>query len=177
MSAPAITLADSSLLEATPAGGADLVAADSSVSASRYGVLIGGQRLLLDGSGAVRVLEPGPISRLPNTHHWCLGLANVRGQLLPVFDVAKWQNQTVPETGRMLLVIGTDEQAAAILVDVSPRNMLVSGTVCAAPELPEGFAAHAAKSFALGDGIWTELDWAALFDELKLAAVIAAGET
>lgn len=153
------------------------IVADPNVSGSRYGVLLGGQRLLLDGSGAVRVLEPGAISRLPNTHHWCLGLANVRGQLLPVFDVAKWQDQPVPETGRMLLVIGADDQAAAVLVDVSPRNMLVSDTACSTPELPEGFAAHAAKSFALGDGIWTELDWDALFDELKLAAVIAAGET
>jgi twitching motility protein PilI len=177
MSTPALTLADSSLLATTSAGGADSAAAVSNVSGSRYGILIGGQRLLLDGSGAVRVLEPGPISRLPNTHHWCLGLANVRGQLLPVFDVAKWQNQPVPETGRMLLVIGVDEQAAAILVDVSPRNMLVSNTACATPELPEGFAAHAVKSFALGDGIWTELDWATLFEELKLAAVIAVGET
>ncbi|MFT5445299.1 MAG: twitching motility protein PilI [Gammaproteobacteria bacterium] len=182
MSAPAAMLPGSALLDAamagtTIAGTTAPAAADPNASGRRYGVLIGGQRLLLDGSGAVRVLETGPMSRLPNTHSWCLGLANVRGQLVPVFDLAQWQNQPVPESGRMTLVIGADDQAAATLVDLSPRNVLLPDVACTEPALPAGFAAYAGQAFALGDGVWTELDWDALFDELKLAAVIPTGET
>ena len=53
MNTPATTLADSSLLEAARAGGAGFPA---DTSGSRYGVLSGGKRSLLDGSGAVRGL-------------------------------------------------------------------------------------------------------------------------
>lgn len=177
MSAPTEILCGPALVDAVMAGTAVPAAVDPNASARRYGVLIGGQRLLLDGSGAVCVLEPGAMSRLPNTHSWCLGLVNVSGQLVPVFDLAQWQHQSVPDSGRMLLVIGADDQAAATLVDLSPRSLLVPDMACAAPTLPDGFAAYAGQAFALGDEVWTELDWDALFDELKLAAVIATGGT
>jgi hypothetical protein len=63
----------SSNADAAPFGSGERGGDEPSVGGSTgraYGVLIGGQRLLLDGSGAVRVLEPEPIARLPNIHHW-----------------------------------------------------------------------------------------------------------
>ena len=140
----------------------------------RYGVRIGGQRLLLDSSGAVRVLDPPPVYRLPNTAPWCLGLANVRGSLIPVYDIALWQDLPAPESGRMLLVVGADDQAAATLVDVAPRYLVVPGTPSPPPALSAGFADFAREAYALEDGIWTDLDWDGLFESLSEHAVLAA---
>jgi len=173
VNAPAGMAPDAPLYDEAVFGGAPRAEDDDIHSRRRYGVVIGAQRLLLDGSGAVRVLEPGPMSRLPNTHDWFLGLANVRGNLIPVYDLARWQALPAADSGRMLLVVGTDDLAAATLVDSSPRSLLVPGAACAPPALSAGFAAHAKEAFALDDGIWTELDWEALFQQIKTAAVLA----
>ena len=171
MNAAADIFPASPLADAAVPGSAKPSDDDVTQSSRRYGVLIGAQRLLLDGSGAVRVLEPGSMARLPNTQEWFLGLSNVRGNMIPVYDLARWQALPVNDSGRMLLVVGTDELAAATLVDNSPRNLLVPNTPCVPPSLVAGFAAHAKQSFTLSDGIWTELDWDALFRQLRLDAV------
>jgi chemotaxis signal transduction protein len=149
-----------------PAGTAP--AASSEVSASlisaadeealanrRYGVVVGGQRLLLDGSGDVRVMNPVATSPLPNTHSWFLGLANVRGTLVPVYDLAEWQALAFGDSPRMMLTVGEGEYAAATLVDVAPRYLLVPSTTCPVPTLSPGFAAHALEAYSMDDGIWT----------------------
>ena len=173
MNAPASIPPEAPLHDEAVFGGMTRTEDDEIHSRRRYGVVIGAQRLLLDGSGAVRVLEPGPMSRLPNTHDWFLGLVNVRGNLIPVYDLARWQGLPAADSGRMLLVVGTDDLAAATLVDSSPRSLLVPGMACAPPALSEGFAAHAKEAFALDDGVWTELDWDALFQQIKSTAVLA----
>ncbi len=145
------------------------------VGSRRYGVLIGGERLLLAGDGAVRVLEPPAAFRLPNTRGWFLGLSNVRGNLVPVFDLAAWQGLPIPEARRMLLVMGEAEAAAGTLVDTSPRHLLIPPDTAAAtlPALSTGFAAHAREAFDVAGGTWTALDWPALFEQLKTLALSA----
>ena len=134
---------------------------------------IGGQRLLLDGSGSVRVMDPPEMFRIPNTYAWCLGLANVRGALVPVYDLAEWQSLSLDESPRMMLVVGDGDGVAATLVDGPPRHLLVPGTRSAIPALSDGFATHAVEAYSMDDGIWTALDWEALFDRLRTLAVIS----
>ena len=81
---------------------AALPAVTPEAGARRYGVLIGGLHLLLAGDGAVRVLEPPPVLRMPNTRAWFLGLANVRGSLVPVYDLVAWLDLPSPGSRRML---------------------------------------------------------------------------
>lgn len=159
-----------------PGGAAAAQGSDVYSERRRYGILIGGQRLLLGSRGAVRVIEPGPVSRLPNTHRWFFGLTNIRSSMVPVYDLARRQALTVPDTGRMLLVLGVDTLATAVMIDRSPRNLLVPDTNSDLPSLPESIAGHAKQAFTIDEQVWTELDWSALFDELKSAAVMVRGE-
>jgi hypothetical protein len=48
----------------------------------------------------------------------------------------------------------------------------VPSTTCPVPTLSPGFAAHALEAYSMDDGIWTALDWDALFGALKNAAVV-----
>jgi len=141
----------------------------------RYGVLIGGLRLLLAGDGAVRVLESPPVYRMPNTRAWFLGLANVRGTLVPVYDVAAWLGLPIPEARRMLLVIGQGEASAGVLVDASPRHLLITADVPRPRDsgVAGELAVHTGEAFSIAGSTWTALDWDALFDRLQVLALAA----
>jgi len=160
---------------ATDAASAAVAAAQPAAEGGtrRYGVVVGGQRLLLAADGAVRVLEPPPVYRMPNTRAWFPGLANVRGSLVPVYDLAAWLDLPVPETRRMLLVVGQGDASAGVLVDSSPRHLVIAADAPrqAAPAVPAALAEHALETYNLGDAAWTAIDWDALFGQLQRLAL------
>jgi len=56
----------------------------------QLGVSIGGQRYLLELAEAGEIVPPLALARVPRTQPWYLGLANVRGSLLGVVDLARY---------------------------------------------------------------------------------------
>ena len=49
---------------------------------------LGEARLAIELSRLEEILEPGPVTRAPGAPPWVLGAANLRGQALPVIDLA-----------------------------------------------------------------------------------------
>ncbi|HEY1042621.1 MAG TPA: chemotaxis protein CheW [Telluria sp.] len=62
--------------------------------ASLLGVQAGpegrGRRLLLDLAQAGEIITMAPLTKVPLTHAWYLGLANIRGNLVGVIDIARY---------------------------------------------------------------------------------------
>jgi twitching motility protein PilI len=56
----------------------------------QLGLAMGGRRWLLDLTEAGEIVAPGPLTPVPLTRPWYLGLANVRGALLGVIDLARY---------------------------------------------------------------------------------------
>lgn len=56
----------------------------------QLGVSIGGQRYLLELTEAGEIVPPVALARVPRTQPWYLGLANIRGSLLGVIDLARY---------------------------------------------------------------------------------------
>ncbi|MGJ9417022.1 chemotaxis protein CheW [Massilia sp. CMS3.1] len=56
----------------------------------QLGVAIGGERYLLELTEAGEIVPPAPLAGVPLTQPWYLGLANVRGSLLGVIDLARY---------------------------------------------------------------------------------------
>jgi twitching motility protein PilI len=56
----------------------------------QLGVAIGAERYLLDLTEAGEIVPLAPITRVPLTRPWYLGLANVRGSLVGVVDLARF---------------------------------------------------------------------------------------
>ena len=56
----------------------------------QLGVAIGGERYLLDLTEAGEIVAPAAVASVPLTQPWYLGLANVRGSLLGVIDLARY---------------------------------------------------------------------------------------
>jgi twitching motility protein PilI len=144
----------------------------------RYGLTIGGQRFLLDLSHHVHVVDVPPAYRLPNTRAWFLGIVNLRGSLVPLYDLAA--TFELPESRadrRMMLVVGEGDGAAGTIIDGPPRHVLVGENqeVADIPSLHPAALPHAQRGYRLADGVWVELDWEQLFASLRERALTRQG--
>jgi twitching motility protein PilI len=63
------------------------------VHVNQLAVVIGGRRFLLDLTQAGEITTVGAITRVPLTADWFLGLSNLRGNLISVVDLARFQGQ------------------------------------------------------------------------------------
>ena len=59
-------------------------------SVAQLGLAIGGARYLIDLAEVGEIVAPVPVTPVPLTRPWYLGLANVRGSLLGVIDLARY---------------------------------------------------------------------------------------
>ncbi|MFC0254365.1 chemotaxis protein CheW [Massilia consociata] len=62
----------------------------------QLGLQVGGTRYLLDLVEAGEIVAPVPLARVPLTVPWYLGLANVRGTLVGVIDLARYLGRDGP---------------------------------------------------------------------------------
>lgn len=87
---------------------------------SKLGVLIGEQHYLLEMSDIGEVLSLPPLTPVPLSKPWYRGVANVRGNLYGVVDMAAYQHNGVANgaaSNRLLLVADRYAFNAALLVD------------------------------------------------------------
>jgi twitching motility protein PilI len=76
----------------------------SGARAHQLGVEIGGVRYLLDLVEAGEIVPLPPLAAVPLTQPWYLGLANVRGNLLGVVDLARYLDpEAMPTPGTRLV--------------------------------------------------------------------------
>ncbi len=81
---------------------------------------MGGETFLVERDEAREVMGvPAPIARVPGARRWILGLANVRGQLLPVIDLKQYLGSGEIVTGRntRVIVVNHREVPAGLVVD------------------------------------------------------------
>jgi twitching motility protein PilI len=60
---------------------------------NQLGVLIGAQRYLLDLTEAGEIVPVAPVTAVPLTQPWYLGLSNIRGNLVGIVDLARYLEQ------------------------------------------------------------------------------------
>lgn len=65
----------------------------------QLGLGIGGARYLLGLTEAGEIVTPSPLTHVPLTQPWYLGLANVRGALLGVIDLARYLGEEATPMG------------------------------------------------------------------------------
>jgi twitching motility protein PilI len=101
-------------------------AARSSTGARTHqlGVEIGGERYLLDLLDAGEIVPVPALTSVPLTQPWYLGLANIRGSLIGVVDLARFfSGQRDAQRGQQ----GSEHTAAARLVTFAPALGLPCG--------------------------------------------------
>lgn len=136
------------------------------VLSTKLGFHVGDLRFFVPFDGASELSEMVPVFRLPNVPSWFRGLANLRGNLVPVFDVAAMIGFR-GETGRdrMLLVLGHGPMAAGMVVNELPtRIRLESATEVERPELPGVLQDCVPRAYLHGEEVWLELQYQRFFE-------------
>lgn len=147
-------------------GGLDLYVQEKKEDA-RYGFRIGELRFLLRPLEKVEVIEPVPTCPIPNTPRWFVGMINLRGNLLPVFDIKQLLGADNPEPAKWIMVFGRGSRAAGLLADTLPASVMVDRPADARPQLPEFLHNCVENIFIQEDNVWFEAVFEKMFLELR----------
>lgn len=102
------------------------------------------------------LLPPQPYTAVPRVKKWMLGVANVRGKLLPVIDFADFLGGQLQETARAqrMLVIDNEDILAGLLVDSirGMRHFTLDMYKSIVEDVPDTLAQYVVGGFEEQDG-------------------------
>ncbi len=143
--------------------------AATGAAVERLAIRIGSLNLLCAPEAGREVLLPPPVSHLPHTPEWLLGIANVRGALVPVVDLAvAFGLEHTNERRAYLLISGTGDNAMGLLVDGLPvlQRIDLSRRLDSIPPHPEMLGGHVLGAADHAGVIWLEVALGGLFQTL-----------
>jgi twitching motility protein PilI len=128
-----------------------------------------GRVYLVASRAEVREVLPFPgVTKLPGAKPWLLGLANVRGQLLPITDLNAFFGGAATDIGRNARVIMANHAdiPAGLLVDEVRgfRRFVASERVSAMPDISPGMMPFIGSAYSTGDETWGVLGVQALVE-------------
>jgi len=130
---------------------------------NQLGVAMGDERYLLDLTTAGEIVSVVPVTAVPLTQAWYLGLANIRGSLVGVVDLARYLGLGETPVGAEARYVTF---APGLGMNCALLVSRVYGLRHAAEMTPE------AASLRDGDGqVWTPLDLAALVRDERFLQV------
>jgi twitching motility protein PilI len=135
----------------------------------RQAFRIGGMRLLAPFTASSELVEMPNVYPLPRMPENLLGLVNLHGRIVPLFDLAAlFETQHLPREKRMVLVFGHGNDAAGVVIDGLPRRLVFTpDTQILPPALPAAAAGSLVATYKQGtDAAWFEFDYASLLDQL-----------
>lgn len=103
------------------------------------------------------LIEAAPV-RVPNTPAWFRGVVSQRGNLLPVFDLARWAG--LDDTGMdrpQVVSVGVGAQACAILCAIAP-SLIAIVEEAAPPETEGSLSPFLGRSYTTSRGMASEFD-------------------
>jgi twitching motility protein PilI len=134
----------------------------------RQAFRIGHMHLVSPFATASELVEMPNVYPLPRMPDNLLGLVNLHGRIVPLFDLANlFETTHLPREKRMLLVIGHGNDAAGVVIDGLPRRIVFSpDDQIIPPALPAGTAAAVIATYLQGKDAWFEFNYAQLLDQL-----------
>lgn len=153
-----------------PPEGAHLVtgAEGSKEARARYGYRVGELGLLIDADVGSEVLSRPQIASLPRTPPGFLGLINLRGNLVPLYELGDLLGVASRRsgTGNLVLVFGQGEQAVGVMIEGYPVALPALRPLPNLPQLPEKLRKHVPAGYVQGETVWLEFDHSSFFDEV-----------
>ncbi len=124
--------------------------------------------LLIDPNAGSEVLAMPQVAPLPGAPPGFSGLANLRGNLVPIYDLRTLLG-VAPATGGgepLVLVFGQGEEAIGVLIEGYPAALTDLRPLTDFPEMPGALAKHVPAGYMQNDAVWLEFDHRAFFEEI-----------
>lgn len=131
----------------------------------RYAARVANIGFLIPAGMITEIVETLPSYPVPNTAHWFSGLANMRGNILPVFDLRGLFGGTRAEGGRFL-VMDKGDKGVAIPIDDLPSPVSIAHRIDQLPALPDSLAPHVRAAYLDNKDVWLDVNFPAFFEEL-----------
>ena len=132
-----------------------------------HGFKVDNLGVLLESEMMSELLTNLPICSLPNTNQALYGMANLRGNIIPVFDLRFLFG--MPECDyKYFLVIGTGENSISVLLDEVPIQVNVGEQekLNAFPPIPDVLRPHVTDAY-YSEGLWVGCDLMRFFESLS----------
>ena len=142
---------------------------DHAAATVSYGFRVATIRLLISVQTHSEVMEPLPIFPLPNTPPWFLGLSNLRGNIVPVYDLEEIFNiHGDDQEKRYLMVLGKSDKAVGQLIRGLPHQLVLKKeqVMTNQPPLPKRLREFASKVYMIDQQAWVEFDHKRFFQTL-----------
>lgn len=96
---------------------------------------INGQEFCIDISVVREIRGWTPATPMPHTPSYILGVINLRGAVMPVFDLRSRLalGRTEPSSRNVIVVVQSDNQLVGLLVDAVQETFMVDAEVLQAP--------------------------------------------
>jgi twitching motility protein PilI len=126
----------------------------------RYGFTIGRLNFIYDSRMSCELVKAMSIYSIPNTPTWMLGLINLRGSLVPVFNLEKYfEFKEETDKHKLLLVLGKGEKAVAFQLKKYPELLINLKPLDFLPKLIPKIDGYILTAYqADSKNIWLELD-------------------
>jgi chemotaxis signal transduction protein len=143
----------------------------------RYGFSIGDVGLLVSLQAGCEVIAIPTIARLPTTPAWLLGVANLRGNLVPIFDLPALLETPAVEN-RFGLIFDRGEHAVGILIAEHPVALDKLEPLLQAPSPPPAAREFVSGAFRQGRSVWMEFDHRQFFESIaQRMSLYSVGES
>ncbi|GAA5315842.1 MAG: chemotaxis protein CheW [Candidatus Pelagadaptatus aseana] len=117
-----------------------------------------GQRFVAPMGEVAEMLEVPIHARIPNVQSWVRGVANVRGRLLPLFDLAAFFGDKLrgARNTRRVLVLETEDLYSGLIVDqvFGMQHFPVDSFASEAEDVPESVASFVSGSYRHAGSEW-----------------------
>ena len=122
------------------------------------GYRIGSHRLASGFDEVVEILPLPPVTPVPGAQPWMLGVANIRGSLLPIVDLKQFLEgeRTVIHEGQRVLIVRQSGGDVAVTIDeLYGQRSFVEAQKIETDGLADGRYAHFIdRAYRLGDHPW-----------------------
>lgn len=142
----------------------------------RLGFHVGNIGLLIAEQAVSELREMVTLCAIPNTAGWLLGLINLRGNLVPVFDLNMLLGlePSSEKKKRMLLILGQGEEAGGVVIDDLPIHIALTSAdrLETLPPLPATIKPFATIAYEKNGDVWFNFDHKGFFESLATRVAV-----
>ena len=143
-----------------------------SIAPMRFGTQVGDIGLLVPIGMHSEVVEQPKIYPLPTAPKWFQGLINLRGNLVPVFNLKSLlQIGDEGTENPYLLVLNNGDEAVGYLIDGLPVTLDVDQKLEQCPLLPSLLREHGHAVYMQDGRVWVEFDFDGFFRALSSLSI------